>query len=193
MLTMRTAIRAMPRHFRELVAHFQALETRERMLRFGLPMSELQINAYVRSLLAAEDTVLVVVEPLLGISGVLHLESMGTGVTLGLSVLPRFRGRGIGTLLMQRAVWLARVRGLKTVFARSLDVNEPLQRLAVRAGMAVAGRKETPGAGSPAIGRAALAAASAPGVTLDDDSRRPRWNGVPQGGPLGTLAQLVGG
>ena len=78
------------------------------------------------------------VEPDQDISGVLHLESMGGGVTVGLSVSAWARTMGIGTLLLRQAGEEARARGLKTLFVRDLNLNSGLRRLARRLGMSVA-------------------------------------------------------
>ena len=192
---MRTVIRATEQHFHDLAGHFLALSPTDRLLRFGWAITDAQIVAYVESLLCSNDTVLVVPEPLRGISGVLHFESMGSGVTLGLSVSARSRGLGIGMLLLQRAKLLARAQGLRTLYARNLSVNAPLQRLTLRLGMMVACALSAPlsarstGLQAPASVR--LEAASAPMITLADDSLRPQWNGAPAGARLPDLAEAV--
>jgi GNAT superfamily N-acetyltransferase len=188
---MRTAIRATQHHYHDLIAHFLALGPRDRSLRFGWALTDEQIVAYVESLLDSGDTVLIVAEPGRGISGVLHLESMGCGVTLGLSVSPQARGLGIGTLLMQRAALLARVHGVRTVFVRSLSRNAALQRLGVRLRMkvvcappAVPERLEGPVAD-------ARDPASAQPITLADDALRSQWNGASSDLRLPEVAEAV--
>jgi hypothetical protein len=168
-------------HFHDLAGHFLALSPNDRFLRFGWVMSDAAIVAYVESMFVSDDTALVVVEPGRGISGVLHLESMGCGVNLGLSVSAWARSLGIGTLLLQRAGLLARMRALTTVFVRNLNFNTPLQRLALRLGMRVACAPnaltmslEIP----PANGHAAVLDELRGKITLADDSLRSQWNGV---------------
>jgi GNAT superfamily N-acetyltransferase len=186
---MRTVIRATEQHFHDLAGHFLALSPTDRLLRFGWAITDAQIVAYVESLLSSDDTVLVVPEPLRGISGVLHFESMGSGVTLGLSVSARSRGLGIGMLLVQRAKLLARAEGLRTLYARNLSVNATLQRLALRLGMMVACAPSARDTGLRAPASVRLEAASAPIITLADDSLRPQWNGAPAGARLPDLAE----
>ena len=122
-----------------------------------------------------------VVEPDRDISGVMHLESMGCGVNLGLSVSAWARNLGIGTLLLQRAGLLARARALTTLFVRNLRLNAALQQLALRLGMRVACAPnalttslEVP----PANGHITQLDESRGKITLADDSLRPEWNAV---------------
>src|SRR6266446_1666383 len=124
---MRTAIRPTHLHFRDLANHFLALSSGDRFLRFGWVMTDVEIVAYVESIFVSADNAWAVVEPDRDISGVMHLESMGCGVNLG-----------IGTLLLQRAGLLARARALTTLFVRNLSLNAALQQLALRLGMRVA-------------------------------------------------------
>jgi GNAT superfamily N-acetyltransferase len=187
---MRTAIRATQHHYHDLIAHFLALGPRDRFLRFGLAMTDEQIVAYVESLVDGADTVLIVAEPGRGVSGVLHMESMGCGVTLGLSVSPQARALGIGTLLLQRAALLARVHGLRTLFVRNLSRNEALQRLGLRLRMRVVGastlseHRDVPvtDARDPAL---------ALRITLADDALRSQWNGASSDLRLPEVAEAV--
>jgi GNAT superfamily N-acetyltransferase len=188
---MRTAIRATQQHFHDLASHFLALGPGDRRWRFGWALTDAQIVAYVESLLASDDTVLVVAEPLRGISGVLHLESMGSGVTLGLSVSARSRGLGIGTLLLQRAKLLARTQGLKTLYLRNLSANSTVQRLALRLGMSVACEQSARGFDLQVPAPERRDAVSARMITLADDSLRPQWNGAPAGAGLPDLIEPV--
>jgi GNAT superfamily N-acetyltransferase len=168
-------------HFDGLVSHFLALSSDDRFLRFGWVTTDLEIVAYLESLLASADRVLVAVEPGRDISGVLHLESMGCGVNLGLSVSAWARNLGIGTLLLQRACQLARARNLETLFVPNLNFNTALRRLALRVGMTVAcaPRELTATLEVPATdGHGARHDEFAGKITLADDSMRAHWNGV---------------
>lgn len=178
---MRNAIHLTQLHFRELTRHFLALSSGDRFFRFGWVMTDVEIVAYVESMFLSGDRALVVIEPDRGISGVLHLESMGCGVNLGLSVSAWARNSGIGTLLLQRADLLARARALTTLFVRNLNFNAALQRLALRLGMrvacapsALATSLEVP----PVNGRAARLGEFRENITLADDRLRPQWNGA---------------
>jgi hypothetical protein len=178
---MRTAIRLAHLHFHDLAGHFLALSSGDRFFRFGWVMTDVEVAAYVESLFVLGDSVLVVVEPDRDISGVLHLESMGCGVNLGLSVSAWARNLGIGTLLLQQAGLLARARALTTLFVRNLNFNTALQRLALRLGMRVActPNAQTTSLEVPAAnGHAARLHEFMGKITLADDSLRSQWNGV---------------
>jgi hypothetical protein len=189
---MRTVIRPTQLHFHDLAGHFLALSSGDRFLRFGWVMTDVEIVAYVESLLASTDSVLAVVEPDREISGVLHLESMGCGVNLGLSVSGWARNLGIGTLLLQRAGLLARARGLTALFVRNLGFNTALQGLALRLGMRVACAPDSPATGPKvpaANGHRPRLDEFQGKVTLADESLRPQWNAAPPDASLLDLAE----
>jgi GNAT superfamily N-acetyltransferase len=125
-------------HFHDLASHFLALTAGDRFLRFGWVMSDVDIVDYVERLLRSIGNVFVVVEPARDISGVLHLEFDGSGADLGLSVSAWARGRGVGSLLLERARLMASAHNIRTLFVRNLNFNTALRRLAHAAGMRVA-------------------------------------------------------
>ena len=178
---MRTAIRLTHLHFHDLARHFLTLSSGDRFLRFGWVMTDVEIVAYMESIFVSADSALVVVEPDREISGVLHLESMGCGVNLGLSVSAWARNLGIGALLLQQAGLLARARALTTLFVRNLNFNTALQRLAARLGMRVACAPNalTTSLEVPPANDQVARLDEFPGrITLADDSLRSQWNGV---------------
>ncbi len=124
--------------FHNLVAHFLALSTRDRVLRFGELLSAADICAYVESMLREPQSVLVVREPIPDLAGVLHLVFSGGAAVLGLSVASWARGQGVGSLLLQRAVRMAQSREARIVYVRNLSSNPELRRLAQRMGLSVA-------------------------------------------------------
>ncbi|HUD24696.1 MAG TPA: GNAT family N-acetyltransferase [Burkholderiaceae bacterium] len=175
---MRNAICPTYLHFHDLASHYLALTASDRFLRFGWVLTDVDIVAYVENLFRSIGNVFVVVEPAPDISGALHLEFGGGGADLGLSVSAWARGKGIGTLLLERAGLLARARGASTLFVRNLNFNTALQRLAHRVGIRIAcapsarsTRLELP-AGNP---RAARCDPFAGSITLADHSLRSHW------------------
>jgi len=141
---MRTAIRPTSLHFRRLASHFLALTGSDRFLRFGRLLGDVDIVAYVETLFCRADALFVVVEPAPDIVGAVHLELTECGTAnLGLSVSTRARGKGIGTLLLERTGLYASSRGVSTLFVRNLGFNMALQRLAHRVGMKVACAPDT--------------------------------------------------
>ena len=189
---MRTATYPTQLQFHDLAAHFLALSPDDRILRFGWAITDTQIVAYVESLFAMGGSVFVVVEPDRDISGVLHLESMGCGVTVGLSVSAWARRMGIGTLLLRRAAEEARAWGLKTLFVRNLNLNTTLRRLGLHVGMSVACASAALATrlGGPDRSRhGGRGDRFESQITLADDSLRWQWNGASAAGAPSGLAR----
>jgi GNAT superfamily N-acetyltransferase len=176
---MRTVICPTQLHFHDLASHFLALSAGDRFLRFGWVISDVDIVAYVEGLLQSIGSVFVVVEPAPDIAGALHIELAKRDGDLGLSVAAWARGKGIGTLLLQRAGLMASARGVRTLFVRNLNSNEALRRLARHVGMQVAcapGARSTP-LGSSNWGSNGARHGPLRGlVTLADHSLRSQWN-----------------
>jgi GNAT superfamily N-acetyltransferase len=174
---MRTVICPTQLQFHDLASHFLALNAGDRFLRFGYVMSDVDIVAYVEKLMRSVGDVFVVSEPKPDISGVVHVEMAKGGAELGLSVSAWGRGKGIGSLLLERAALLAGARGVTTLFVRNLNFNSALRRLAWRVGLPVAC---APGTHSGWPGVSTAASRESDGVqtlpvTLADHSLRSLW------------------
>jgi GNAT superfamily N-acetyltransferase len=180
--------------FHDLASHFLALTARDRFLRFGWVMTDLDIVAYVESLLQSIGNVFVVVEPRPDISGVLHLDFTGGGAEVGLSVSAWARGKGIGSLLLERARRVAAARGVRTLFVRNLNFNTALRHLAHGLGMQVAC---TPGARPDRLELPAASLAKQRdfligNITLADYSLRSQWGrGTPADSSVRELKESV--
>jgi len=124
--------------FHKLVEHFLALSSQERLARFGELLSAADICAYVEGLLREPQCALVVRDPQPDLAGVMHLEFRDGAALLGLSVAGWARSQGIGSLLLDGAVSLARARGLNMIYMRNLSGNPPLRRLLLLAGINIA-------------------------------------------------------
>jgi GNAT superfamily N-acetyltransferase len=164
--------------FHDLASHFLALPARDRFLRFGWVMTDLDIVAYVEKLLQSIGNVFVVMEPAPDVSGALHLEFADCGADMGLSVSAWARGKGIGALLLERAGLVATARGVRTLFVRNLNFNGALQRLARHVGMRVAcapsarsTRLELPATGNGSSWHGCFASS----ITLADHCLRSQW------------------
>jgi GNAT superfamily N-acetyltransferase len=167
-----------PLQFHDLASHFLALNAGDRFLRFGYAMSDVDIVAYVERLMRSIGDVFVVAEPAPDISGVVHVEMTKGGAELGLSVSAWGRGKGIGTLLLEKAALLASSRGVSTLFVRNLNFNSALRRLAHRVGLPVACAASTCLIGSELSAPepwAGLHAGPPEIVTLADHSLRSLW------------------
>jgi GNAT superfamily N-acetyltransferase len=121
-------------HRPALRAHFLALSRRDAYLRFGTFLAPDSIIAYVDGIDFERSTVLGVFGDDLELVGVAHLCPDNGVVELGISVLEHARRRGIGTLLMRRALGHARLIGASRLFMHCLAENDDLMRLARAAG-----------------------------------------------------------
>jgi ribosomal protein S18 acetylase RimI-like enzyme len=120
-----------------LSRHFVALDAEDRRLRFGIALTDRAILDYVEHIDFERDTVLGVFDDELQLIGVGHLaQAVGQG-ELGVSVLPGFRGRGIGNALLGRAHMHARNHGLKQLFMHCLSENSAMLHLARKQGMRI--------------------------------------------------------
>jgi len=78
-------------------------------------------------------------------------EFAGVAALTALWVDPRFRGRGVGSRLVEAVVDWTRVRGLAQVLLWVTDVNQNAERLYVRHGFARTGRVTEIRLGEPAV------------------------------------------
>lgn len=123
------------RHVIPMQRHFAALGADDRRLRFGAALAPAALDAYVDSIDFGADTVFGVLADDLSLTGVAHLPCRDEIAELGLSVLPHYRGQGIGSALFRRAVMHARNRGIGELFMHCLAENSVVMSIARRAGM----------------------------------------------------------
>jgi len=129
-----------PRHRSRILAHLLALDEHDRYLRFGYASNESHIARYVDQLDFDRDEVFGVFNRRLSLVAMAHLAYLGhdsqhpTSAEFGVSVLPRGRGRRIGSRLFERACLLARNRGIDTVIVNALSENVAMLKIARSAG-----------------------------------------------------------
>ncbi len=121
-----------------LEAHFLALGRADRRLRFGIPLGDASVRAYVAGIDFDRDAAFGVSGDELSLLGVAHLARASDHAELGVSVLPGHRGRGVGAALIGRAHLRARNWGLRRLFMHCLAQNEAMMHLARKQGMAMA-------------------------------------------------------
>ncbi len=119
-----------PSHRPALLAHFGALSRRDAYLRFGTYVGAESIASYVNGIDFDRSTVLGIYGEELELLGVAHLCPEQGVVELGISVLASARRRGLGALLMRRALSHARIVGADRLFMHCLAENGDLMRLA---------------------------------------------------------------
>lgn len=120
-----------------LLEHFKALEAEDRRLRFGLPLGDAALEAYVQRIDFEGDDVLAVHDEGLHIVAAIHVARAGEAAELGLSVLPSHRASGVGTALFDRAVTRIRNRGLASVYIHCLAENAAMMHIARKLGMRI--------------------------------------------------------
>jgi len=118
-----------------LLAHFLALPTEDRRLRFGSSLSSDGVAAYVDKIDLDRDGVFAVHDDQLALAGVAHVAFGDDHAELGLSVLPAHRGHGVGSALFERASAHAQNRRVRRLFMHCLKENAPIMRIARRFGM----------------------------------------------------------
>jgi GNAT superfamily N-acetyltransferase len=121
-----------------LVAHFLGLPMKDRFLRFGRPLAQPAIAAYVDGIDFQRDAVFGVHDPGLALVGAMHVAFEDDLAEIGLSVLPEHRCRGVGSALFDRAVEHARNRSIPRLLMHCLADNAPIMRMARRFGMDIA-------------------------------------------------------
>jgi GNAT superfamily N-acetyltransferase len=120
-----------------LEGHFIALGPDDRRLRFGIPLGDAGVRGYVARIDFERDAAFGVFGDELQLIGAAHLARDRSHAELGVSVLPRQRGRGLGGALLARAHLHARNWGVGSLFMHCLTENSTMMHLARRQGMAI--------------------------------------------------------
>lgn len=123
-------------HRPKVLAHLQALNDEDRALRFGHAVSDERMAHYVDQIDFDRDRVFGTFNRRLDLLTLAHLAlDREHGVAeFGVSVLPRARGRGLGTRLFAHAVTHARNRGVHTLFIHVARDNTPMMAIVQHAG-----------------------------------------------------------
>jgi GNAT superfamily N-acetyltransferase len=143
MTTVIVPIRALGEQHRERVAqHLLALEPQDRYLRFGYAATDEQVRRYVRLLDFGRDEVFGIFNRRLQLIALAHVafsasQDYSSCAEFGVSVAASARGRGFGARLFDRAVMLARNRGVSMMFIHALSENTAMLKIARNAGASV--------------------------------------------------------
>lgn len=130
------------RHRGRIARHLQALDERDRYLRFGYLANDAQIQAYVDTLDFERDAIFGIYNRKLELVAMAHLahsvdKSFDACAEFGVSVLPSVRGHGYGSKLFGRAVRHARNEGVHLMFIHALSENKAMLNIARKAGASV--------------------------------------------------------
>jgi RimJ/RimL family protein N-acetyltransferase len=134
-----------------VLRHFMALDSSDRLLRFGSMLPDEQLGAYVAKLDFTNDIVFGVFNRLFQLVGVGHLafiskaahpDSMNTTdkekvAEFGVSVAKSARGQGVGTRLFERAAIHCRNVDVDTLYMQCLSSNRTMMHIAKKAGMEI--------------------------------------------------------
>ena len=130
------------RHRVRIETHLLAMSEGDRYLRFGYAATDEQIRRYAQGIRFDRDEILGVFNRRLQLIAVAHLSyadepSLNACAEFGVSVLSRYRGRGLGGRLFEQAVMHARNHGVNLLFVHALSENTPMLRIARKAGARV--------------------------------------------------------
>ncbi|WP_406623228.1 N-acetyltransferase family protein [Acidovorax sp. SDU_ACID1] len=143
MNTVMVPIRSLgPQHRERIAAHLMRLEPRDRYLRFGYAATDEQVRRYVQLLDFGRDEVFGIFNRRLELIAMAHVafsteEAHRGCAEFGVSVSGSARGRGYGARLFERAVVLARNRGVSMMFIHALSENTAMLKIARNAGATV--------------------------------------------------------
>ncbi len=117
-------------------AHLLALDDDDRVRRFGHRASDELIARYVEQLDFRRDYLFGTFDRRLEVLtlGHLALDTAGSSAEFAVSILPRARGRGLGTQLFAHAVTHARNRGVQTLLLHLARDNTPMMTIVQHAG-----------------------------------------------------------
>ena len=134
----RMVIRPLSVFEREDIRRFYlGLSTEDRHKRFCSTLFDATISAYVDRLSFTRDTFLGAFDEQAQLIGLAELACGPDESEMAFSVRPDKRGQKIGARLIERLLLCARVRGVRKVFVLFLADNEPMRRMASRAGLLV--------------------------------------------------------
>jgi len=119
----------------QYLEHLLALPGEDARLRFGTAISADRMTDYVYGIDFDADEVFGVYGDGLALAGAVHLSFDGEDAELGVSVLPGYRGRGLGGAMVSRAAEHARNRKVRRLFMHCLAENAAMIRIARRADM----------------------------------------------------------
>lgn len=117
--------------------HLRALDEADRRLRFGLAVDDDFIDRYVGRIDFSSDVVFGVRAGPGELVGVGHLVVQGRTSELGLSVLPKARGRGLGAAIFRFAAARAARAGAARLYMHFLTSNRAILSIARKAGMSI--------------------------------------------------------
>jgi GNAT superfamily N-acetyltransferase len=145
-------VKALSEHDRRRVLrHFMALDSSDRLLRFGSMLPDEAVAAYVARLDFKNDIVFGVVNRMFQLVGVGHLAFTSRDAhpdsvhytdkekvaEFGVSVSSSARAKGVGSRLFERAAMHCRNSDVDTLYMQCLSSNRTMMHIAKKAGMEI--------------------------------------------------------
>jgi GNAT superfamily N-acetyltransferase len=131
------------RHRSRVLTHLMTLEAHDRYLRFGYGATDAQIARYVDTLDFERDELFGIFNRKLELIAMAHLAYLprtaaaSHAAEFGVSVVPKARGRGLGSRLFDHAVLHARNSNVDTMIIHALTENTAMLKIAHQAGASV--------------------------------------------------------
>jgi RimJ/RimL family protein N-acetyltransferase len=130
------------RHRRRITTHLLELPAHDRYLRFGYVATDEQVQKYIDGLDFNRDEIYGIFNRRLQLIAMAHLAiasdpKCASCAEFGVSVSADARGKGLGTLLFQRAVLHARAENIDMIFIHALSENTAMLKIARKAGAQV--------------------------------------------------------
>jgi GNAT superfamily N-acetyltransferase len=108
--------------------HLMRLESQDRMMRFETAATDTFIQNYTKGINMRRDAIFAAFDDDLVMRGAAHVAYSNALADLGLSVEQEFRGKGVGTTLLEKAINWSRVRYAKTFSSQCLVHNRWMMR-----------------------------------------------------------------
>lgn len=119
----------------QIITHLLALDENSRRLRFGMDIPDKAVVDYVDKIHWDEDGLYGIYNHQIELVGFTHAARCNDMVEFGVSVLPKYRGRGYGTELFIKAALFARNHYINKMFMHCLRENAPMLKIARKYGM----------------------------------------------------------
>lgn len=119
----------------QIEGHLLSLSQEDRYLRFGYAAQDEQVKSYVAHIDFSRDKILGIFDRELNLIALAHLSLARPSkftrcAEFGVSVLPQFRGQGLGAHLFEHSSMLARNEGVSMLFIHALSENAPMLKIA---------------------------------------------------------------
>jgi RimJ/RimL family protein N-acetyltransferase len=133
--------RLLPIEFKKYEEHLCRLNMEDRRLRFGIIRKDESIRDYVENISSLNDVIFACFDDDLNVVGAAHVSFIETEhgkiAELGFSVERQLRGKGIGTILFEKAVEWGENRQIDQLFTQCLTENSWMMRKARQEGMQI--------------------------------------------------------